>query len=636
MKQPSPGSTAAAALGPLAIFCVGLFVWLFLVGGPRGLLELLQRGGFFGWITGFVVLLVAAGLAVGGALIAGGNRIPSFVLVAVAVLPWVVGLAGTFVGQGLVNDALAVVNPGDAGRLYLAGTGETMSTRAFGAFGAGLGTLSLAVALLVGDRTRWPSALLCAALAVAAFASALAALALTEGLSAVSFADPSQKATLLAGGLSRAVLFGWARLAGGGLLLVAAVIGAAFGQRRAGVIVGVLIGLGVLGGDEAVLQRARDGAERIADQGQIGGPDFQPVIIDGGRESRPNLVMDRTGRITSIDTERRPSAPALDSLLGPGGTKKTVRVAVDRRTPGRALLTMFDQAAERGDGVVELVGGSRPPPTEVLLVLRDDAPFLRLAAGGGGSVRVLTRAAVAEDSHAKDPNLFHAELTSGARSLSVRTRPNAPSRPFAVDLENPQQGTAAGATGRLIRLRLDPGITAEELVRAAVALTRRGDEVMVISGTMPGNPEGPAETRSSALGLGALGLLGTGSGVASGKGGFGEGAFGMKRSNTVAGETEAKGSLPKAVIRRVMRQRMNTFKYCYEKRLQAIPELSGKIVVAFTIGTDGRVVAARIDSSTLKDERVEACVGKATKRLRFPKPKGGVVVVRYPLVFKPG
>ena len=53
-----------------------------------------------------------------------------------------------------------------------------------------------------------------------------------------------------------------------------------------------------------------------------------------------------------------------------------------------------------------------------------------------------------------------------------------------------------------------------------------------------------------------------------------------------------KGSLSKAEIGRVIRRNLARFKYCYEKQLNANPNLAGKISVYFTIAPTGSVASA--------------------------------------------
>lgn len=57
------------------------------------------------------------------------------------------------------------------------------------------------------------------------------------------------------------------------------------------------------------------------------------------------------------------------------------------------------------------------------------------------------------------------------------------------------------------------------------------------------------------------------------------------------------------------------------------------MVLEWTIGAAGRVVAAKTKSSTLSNAAVEACILSSLKTWTFPSPKGGVVIITYPFLF---
>lgn len=99
---------------------------------------------------------------------------------------------------------------------------------------------------------------------------------------------------------------------------------------------------------------------------------------------------------------------------------------------------------------------------------------------------------------------------------------------------------------------------------------------------------------------------------------------------------EPRGQLDKSIIRRVVRRHLNEVRYCYQKELQSHPNLTGRVVIDFTISADGRVLRAAVDQlSTLGNAEVEHCIAKAIRRWAFPKPKdGGLVHVRYPFVLR--
>ncbi|HEY1959883.1 MAG TPA: AgmX/PglI C-terminal domain-containing protein [Polyangiaceae bacterium] len=96
------------------------------------------------------------------------------------------------------------------------------------------------------------------------------------------------------------------------------------------------------------------------------------------------------------------------------------------------------------------------------------------------------------------------------------------------------------------------------------------------------------------------------------------------------------GSLPPAEIQRVVRGHFGRFKLCYQDGLRRDPSLAGRVSTNYIIDTDGSVLGARADDSTLPDAAVIECVVRAFDSIRFPPPQGGYVTVVYPVIFSPG
>ncbi len=142
----------------------------------------------------------------------------------------------------------------------------------------------------------------------------------------------------------------------------------------------------------------------------------------------------------------------------------------------------------------------------------------------------------------------------------------------------------------------------------------------------------------SSIGVGNVGTVGRGGG---GKSGYGRGASRLgertgKVPKVIPGKPIVSGALDKETIRRVIRRHRNEYKYCYEKQLNVKRDLNGKIIVKFTISGNGSVIAANVEESTMNDSAVENCLVGKIRRWVFPAPKGGgIVVVKYPFIFKP-
>lgn len=75
-------------------------------------------------------------------------------------------------------------------------------------------------------------------------------------------------------------------------------------------------------------------------------------------------------------------------------------------------------------------------------------------------------------------------------------------------------------------------------------------------------------------------------------------------------------------------------KYCYEQALQTNPNLSGKVMLSWTVNLQGEVIKAFVASSTLNDKTVESCMTRVVQRWRFDPPQGGHCIIQYPFTFK--
>lgn len=132
------------------------------------------------------------------------------------------------------------------------------------------------------------------------------------------------------------------------------------------------------------------------------------------------------------------------------------------------------------------------------------------------------------------------------------------------------------------------------------------------------------------VGFGSIGLLDGGFGLGSGRLGRRDGG-----GSTALGAAQVTGNLDKDIIRRYIRRSINQIRYCYEKELAKDPKLSTKVSPRFVIGTTGSVTSVSLAVAS-PNAALNACVTRVVKQLRFPAPKGGVVVVTYPFVFQPG
>ncbi len=95
------------------------------------------------------------------------------------------------------------------------------------------------------------------------------------------------------------------------------------------------------------------------------------------------------------------------------------------------------------------------------------------------------------------------------------------------------------------------------------------------------------------------------------------------------------GALERSVIDSYIRRNLAKIRWCYERELAKSPNIFGRIKVEFTITKSGSVRNSNVIRTTMGNSTVEKCVANQIKKIRFPKPKGGgIVVVNYPFVFK--
>ncbi len=202
-------------------------------------------------------------------------------------------------------------------------------------------------------------------------------------------------------------------------------------------------------------------------------------------------------------------------------------------------------------------------------------------------------------------------------------------------------GRAAGLAERVVRTTHAPRTDG---ARSCVVVPfddtqATGPELCVETHELATHVAPPTEVWGGLIGeelpaVGGLGLRGTGGTTG---GGFG---IGIGRSSSGAstkvkpGAATVHGSLDKEIIRRIVRRRLTSIRYCYEKELVKDASLAGEVVVSFVIGGDGAVRSASVKRSTIGNDAVERCVVKAVEGLSFPAPTGGgVVAVTYPFVF---
>ena len=99
----------------------------------------------------------------------------------------------------------------------------------------------------------------------------------------------------------------------------------------------------------------------------------------------------------------------------------------------------------------------------------------------------------------------------------------------------------------------------------------------------------------------------------------------------VATGIEVRGALEKDAVERVVAEHINEVKWCYEQERAKNPTLRGRVSVQFTVAQTGGVSDSKVQSSTIANPALEACVSRCPRRWQFPKPKDGQpATVTYP------
>jgi hypothetical protein len=136
--------------------------------------------------------------------------------------------------------------------------------------------------------------------------------------------------------------------------------------------------------------------------------------------------------------------------------------------------------------------------------------------------------------------------------------------------------------------------------------------------------------------VGVEGLTG-GSGLGPG---LGQQSLGGKKSVSIIPDGEGmsiEGEIDREGIRQVFFDNARAIRRCYEKSLNQDARLSGKMILNFDIGQQGRVVGRPSVSrgqSTFYNASMAQCLTNLLQGWRFPDPPNGQVVnVLYPLAF---
>jgi hypothetical protein len=146
-------------------------------------------------------------------------------------------------------------------------------------------------------------------------------------------------------------------------------------------------------------------------------------------------------------------------------------------------------------------------------------------------------------------------------------------------------------------------------------------------GHFTGSTNGTTDIAKVATNVGSL------TGSAKGKIDSSRGFDGLaeKGSVMVAGvpvEKIALSTIDPDAIRRLLRENIPQFRYCYQKELDATQndKLQGRLVFKFVINGTGRVGRSEITSDDITSDKVRGCIKNVLQGIQFPAPNGGKTV----------
>lgn len=203
---------------------------------------------------------------------------------------------------------------------------------------------------------------------------------------------------------------------------------------------------------------------------------------------------------------------------------------------------------------------------------------------------------------------------------------------------NVEMFNAAGLQGGLSSLLSKGGETKSKSASFQANKNGRGEMDGVANSLYDSG--GPSASLQRSKVSGQVGSL---TGSAQGKMDISKGAEGIsdKKSIYTAGlpyKTIILGGLDPEIIRRILIENLEQFRFCYQKMLDSENKsFSGVVKMNFIIGATGNVTRAAVETSDPNlHSNIKLCVSNVLKGIQFPAPRGGgVVEVDQPFNFYP-
>ncbi len=418
----------------------------------------------------------------------------------------------------------------------------------------------------------------------------------------------------------------------------------------------------------------------------------RPFIADGGVS--PAIAAGLLASHSRLSPEALVAADVADVVKarlrnvlpeGPPPEARAAAVAVKATTPSGEVATALDALGHLGLGGVRFLvntpGAAVPLHVELPLLVRTLPEAAAKALSTGAERELLVAVGpdaidiwlpespvdAAEGVAAVTPigadraDVVRSDLARGWRGETLaRLRVAVPARPApATDGENGAEAVAAPAPKDLalepavIKAVVDAVAKVRPLVGASsvVQVAGHGETpaaaVLDVAAALQGAPGKAPAGVDAALWKGkecaAAGCPGqvvvafSGRGIPSDRG-LSDAPRGKKAPAQPAAPKEAPASpefCNKNDIQAQMNKAKGRFRFCYEKELQLLKDLKGRVNARFTIGLDGKVSSVGL-SGDLNNKNVESCVSRELKKLSFAKPNGGACLVNWPFVFGSG
>lgn len=235
------------------------------------------------------------------------------------------------------------------------------------------------------------------------------------------------------------------------------------------------------------------------------------------------------------------------------------------------------------------------------------------------------------------PNSF----TSNQKGGAVKTGPNSGASASSNTKDVKKLGIMGAFGGGGVRQKLD------EAYAGAGDVLGDANKATGFSGSSADRAGDDLGSRFKDVGAGGKGTATEGisgsltKGRGSGSDKYGAGGIGLGDKEGVSidvggGDAEFFGTVDREAVKRVVQSKKSSIRRCYEKELNKVGKLSGRVNLEWRVTDQGRVEWARIKSTQLNNKAVEECLRLELLSWRFPEPPdNGTYDVDYPFVFKP-